>query len=435
MTTLMNKKILLDTYNLQLIQGTGIKTYSIGLLKALSALQADIHLLFGVNSGYTKNVDLRQIQFFETLARPSSTNRSYRKKQALYYGLQILFMRGLNSQLIHQKGDDYFCEIQGKIVPENIFKTTSIYNLPSYYSIAKYLFKIFKQELIINPPSPIDIFHSTCPLPIQIKGAKKITTIHDLIPLKLPDITLDQKKYYYELIKKNLKTSDLIIAVSEHTKQDIVKLFNYNPENIIVTHEPLASAPKFRGDLQLTNFLEKFNLKPKDYLLFVGSIEPKKNLTRLLDAYQMLQSPPPLVIVGKWGWLYEDIIKKAEKFPKNQVIFIDYVSKYELQCFYQGAYAFIFPSLYEGFGLPPLEAMSYGCPIITSTLSSLPEVCGESALYVNPYEVDDIADKLQQILDDQHLRNQLAFKAQKQSQLFTLERYSQQLSEAYLRLL
>ena len=186
-------------------------------------------------------------------------------------------------------------------------------------------------------------------------------------------------------------------------------------------------------------FLFIYKLKNKNYILFVGAIEPKKNLGRLIDAYTCLDTDMKLVIVGKKGWLWEEEIGKLEALfgkgfaRKNRLL--EYVSKKDLMYLYHGAFCLVFPSLYEGFGLPPLEAMSLGCPVITSNLASLPEVCGDAAIYVDPYNSDDIRQAIEKLIDNPQMQLQLKEAGKKRVELFSMENYAKKLYEAYTKII
>jgi len=173
----------------------------------------------------------------------------------------------------------------------------------------------------------------------------------------------------------------------------------------------------------------KFGIS-QNYLLFVGTLQPRKNITRLIEAFALLRrkeafasSNLQLVIVGKKGWNYEEILSSPEKFGvKDEVKFLDFVSNDDLALLYQHAQLFAWPSLYEGFGLPVLEAMGHGCPVVTSNVSSLPEAGGEAALYVNPTDVVDIADKLEKVLTDKKLRSSMIVKGKTHIMKFSWEK-------------
>ena len=192
------------------------------------------------------------------------------------------------------------------------------------------------------------------------------------------------------------------------------------------------------SEAEIAFFLRRYGLEFQNYILFVGAIEPKKNVGRLLDAYASMDIDMPLVIVGKKGWLWEDELGKMgfiDNSSKKSVRLLEYISVESLRYLYSGAYCLVFPSLYEGFGLPPIEAMSFGCPVITSNLSCLPEICGDAALYVDPYSIQDIKDKLETLISDSQLRERLVRAGRVNAQAFRMANYQKRLYQAYRKAL
>lgn len=442
---LQGNRIVVDGYNLQLSKGTGVKTYGISLINALRTLGADISLLFGRDVPNTPNDLLNEILFFD-IHEGQDKNRITRNSfvriasgavgtAKIATGLSIKAKPVFTSDVVVKGAVN--SNFIGSV--SDFINDVDVFNAPICFDKANGAFKMIKKPSgVCLPREDASIFHATYPLPMTVKGTKKITTIHDLIPLRLPYTTLDNKKFYYRLIQQCLKDSERIIAVSESSKQDILTIFDVDPDRVDVTYQPIALQPlppERQTDEAIARYLRKYDLKPKNYILFVGAIEPKKNVGRLIDAYAGLNTDVPLVIVGKKGWLWEDELSKASILGEDKVRCLEYVRSDDLRYLYSGALCFVFPSLYEGFGLPPLEAMTFGCPVITSNVSSLPEVCGEAALYVDPYDVNDIRKAISRLLDDVVLQLQLIEEGYKQAQLFSAERYVERLGQTYAKLL
>lgn len=423
-------RVLIDGYNLQLTKGTGIKTYGISLMQALNQMGANVDVLLSRNA-YKKNEILDEVYFFDnqtnnqsliTLAKglvKTASGPLYRARRRKNFSGYVV-KRG-------QYSDDFL-------------KYASSFNLPQCYDIANALYKKLHISTHITVPERIDIWHATYPLPMQIRGAKKITTVHDMIPLRLPYATLDDKENFYFKVRDALKESDITITVSENSKQDLLTYFDVDPDRIVVTYQPIALEPLHITEEEVEFFLKRYGLDYQSYLLFVGAIEPKKNVGRLLDAYATLDTNLPLVIVGKKGWLWEEELSKINyiadgKNSGKQVKLLEYVSTDSLRYLYKGAYCLVFPSLYEGFGLPPVEAMHFECPVITSNVSCLPEICGEAALYVDPYDVKDIKQKIETLLGDRDLRLQLIRAGQRVVNNFSPENYLKRLHNAYTKAL
>jgi len=282
----------------------------------------------------------------------------------------------------------------------------------------------------------MDIWHATYFTPITVSGAAKVSTIHDLVPLRLPHTTTNDKGIFVQQVRDAIKSSQLIICVSENTKNDILQYFNVNPDKLFVTYQPIILNKRLPEKEAVDQKLNYYNLKNKNYILFVGAIEPKKNLKRLIEAFLSIDTDMPLVIVGKKAWLWKNELEIiSSKWNNDHILrkirLLEYVSVSDLPVLYKGAQCLAFPSLYEGFGLPPLEAMSLGCPVVTSSVSSLPEICGDAALYVNPYDSRDITDKLEQILSDDELKARLIQTGYERVKQFSMENYMTRLAAAY----
>ncbi len=428
--SLAGVKVLVDGYNLQLTKGTGIKTYGLSLVQALTLMGAEVDVLLS-RSGYKTNAILDEVFFYDNQIE----NRS------LFFLLKGLAKTASPFYRAKRRQSDRNFVVKRGQYKEEFLQYAESFNLPQCYSIANILYKKLKIRTTVKVPEKIDLWHATYPLPIQIQGVKKITTIHDLIPLRLPYATLDDKESFYFKVRDALKESAAIITVSETTKQDLLTYFDEaDPDKIIVTYQPIALEPLEATKREVTARLEGYGLDYQKYWLFVGAIEPKKNVGRLIDAYASLDTDYPLVIVGKKGWLWEDELAKIGfvadgSHPNKQIKLLEYVSADSLRYLYRGAFCLVFPSLYEGFGLPPVEAMTFGCPVITSNLSCLPEVCGDAAIYVDPYEVGDIKQKMEGLLSQPNLREQMAIAGKQIAQSFSMEAYLHRLHAAYQKAL
>jgi glycosyltransferase involved in cell wall biosynthesis len=422
-------QVLVDGYNLQLSKGTGIKTYGLSLIAALDRLGANVDVLLS-RSGYKKNQILDEVIFFDNqLEKPNWLNLSkwLIKSMSPFYRAR------------RRKSFSGYVVKRGQFSDDFLRYATS-FSLPQCYDLANGLYQVLRLSTRITVTEKIDVWHATYPLPIQVRGAAKITTVHDLIPLRLPYATLDHKEVFYYKIQDALKHSQVIVTVSHNSKQDLLRYFDVDPDRILVTYQPIALDSLDVSEAEVTEVLSRYGLQPQGYLLFVGAIEPKKNVGRLLDAYATLDTDMPLVIVGKKGWLWEEEIGKISymfdrKTSLKTVKLLEYVSTEGLRYLYRGAYSLVFPSLYEGFGLPPVEAMHFGCPVITSNVSCLPEICGDAALYVDPYDVKDIKHKLEILLGDRTLREQLIRTGKQVAENFSMEKYTQRLHQAYIKAL
>ncbi|MFP4514481.1 MAG: glycosyltransferase family 4 protein [Parcubacteria group bacterium] len=294
-----------------------------------------------------------------------------------------------------------------------------------WYSFAEQIFfpwQIYKEKL--------DLIHFThFNVPVLTK-VNFIVTIHDLILTRFPTqkASLLPPLYYkikylaYKfVISMAIARAEKIIAVSEFTKKDIEKKFKVKKDKINVIYEGVS-------DLVLDDnvnrdsdkkLLKDYKIGDNRYLLYVGNAYPHKNLEGLLDIFKKLKKDFPsllLVLVGKNDYFYKRLKKHAEslELSDKDVIFADYVPDKDLASLYRNALAYVFPSLYEGFGLPPLEAMAYDCPVVSSNQASLPEILGDSVLYFDPYKNIDAYEKIKKIIKNKHLRKDLIEKGKVQ---------------------
>ena len=237
---------------------------------------------------------------------------------------------------------------------------------------------------------------------------------------------------YNSLTEGKIKKSDKIITVSETTKNDIIKRFKVPEDKISIIHLGLSTV--FRRTIN-TDILLKYGITKK-YILFVGNIEPKKNLVRLLKAYYEVVCTKnithQLVIAGKKAWKYKEVFRTVHSLKlQNKVIFTGYFPEKDLPALYSMADLFVFPSIYEGFGIPPLEAMACEIPVLASNTGALPEITGGNCLMVDPYNVNDIANGIHHLLTNENLRREYIVKGKKWVKQFTWERAARMTMKIY----
>ncbi len=311
-----------------------------------------------------------------------------------------------------------------------LFNFTNVDILPidiSIYSI---------KEQIILPfmiPKKTDLYWSPhYNIPILFKG-KLLVTIHDLYYLSILQsgfnwIKSRYARYFLNLI---LKRANKIISVSKFTKNEYIKYFGHenNYKKIIPIH----------NGIEKKNILNDNNPLNKPYLLTVGNVKPNKNLSRLVDAFNKIMDkiPNELVLVGKKSGFIsgdEEVIKKVNSFGQR-IRMTGFVDDNELQNYYQHAEAFIFPSIYEGFGFPPLEAMATGTPVIASNAASIPEVCGDAALYFNPYDINDMANKIFQMVKNNDMKKEYINKGINQVKKYSWEKTAKKTCDVIMEIL
>lgn len=263
------------------------------------------------------------------------------------------------------------------------------------------------------------------------KKIKSIVTIHDLVSILFPSKHLKKAVIIEKiLLSKIVRKSKIITTVSENTKKDLLKHFKIDENKIHTVYCGVSDKYKKLSEKEILN-LKNSEIAPQKFFLSVGTIEPRKNFVKLIRAFAIFLKERPdftLYIVGQKGWQYDEVFKETQKLKiSDKVIFPDYIPENGLLNLYNLAYAFVFPSLYEGFGIPPLEAMSCGCPVVFSNISSIPEVVGDAGLSINPYDEKDIADKLLLIANDKSLREELSLKGLKRYKIFNWEKSAKEM--------
>jgi len=278
------------------------------------------------------------------------------------------------------------------------------------------------------------LYHATEHLLMPLRGVPTVLTVHDLIFHRFPEYHKRLNYWYLRLaMPLYVRRAGAVIAVSEATRQDLVRLYGTPPAKIHVIHE--AAAPTFRpvGPEAVAHVRSCYSL-PARFLLTVGTIEPRKNLPRLFQALAALRQEEtiPLVVAGSKGWLCEGTFQTLEESGvKDQVIWLGYVPDEDLPSLYSAAEAFVLPSLYEGFGLPLLEAMSCGAPVLCSRSSSLPEVGGEAARYFDPEAPEQMAAAILGVWRDETLREEMRAAGFQQAAGFAWERAAKETLSLY----
>jgi len=285
----------------------------------------------------------------------------------------------------------------------------------------------------------LDVLHSPDFIPpLQFNSVHRVITVHDLAFLRYPHLLTKSSARYYGQIDRAVRRAEHIIAVSRSTREDLMNLLGVPEEKITVIHE--AADPIFRPiprEEAVAHLKQRYDL-PSEYILFVGTIEPRKNLNALLLAHHVLRThynlDPAVVIAGEQGWLTEELYALVEELDlSDRYLFLGNVSNEELVYLYNAATFLVHPALYEGFGLPPLEAMACGTPVIVSNVSSLPEVVDDAALLVDPLDVEAWAVAMQQLLTNTSLHEELRQKGLRRAQSFSWERAARETLDVYTR--
>jgi len=287
---------------------------------------------------------------------------------------------------------------------------------------------------------PVDLFHSPDFVLPPVWRASTVLTVHDLAFLLRPECADARLRDYLEkTVPWSVARADFVLADSVNTQDDLICLLGVPPAKIEVV--PGGVDPSFAPvrDPRILESVRQRISSGAPFILSVGMIEPRKNLVRLIEAFEKAKTrghlPHKLVLAGKRGWLSDGIYRRAASSPlAEDILFPGYVPDPELPALYSAADLFVFPSLYEGFGLPPLEAMACGTPVVTSTSASLPEVVGEAALVVDPEDSEELAEALTRPLEDWELRARMVASGLQQSRQFTWEASARKMLKVYQRL-
>ena len=257
----------------------------------------------------------------------------------------------------------------------------------------------------------------------------QIITVHDLIGLHFKSQHILQYLYFKHALKFILKKAKIIITISKNTKNDIVKFFNVNPQKIKVVYNGVSHEVFYPRKNSRDYILHRHKIS--GYILAVGSSYPHKNIHRLIESFKRFQKIYPRTTLAITGYPTPYQKELVKRYNLENVKFLGYVPLEDMPYLYSAAKCLVYPSLYEGFGFPPLEAMACGCPVAVSNLSSLPEVCGDAAMFFDPYNVEDIKNAIEQIFIDENLRQNLIKKGLIQARKYNWEKTAKKIIEIF----
>ncbi len=325
-------------------------------------------------------------------------------------------------------------------IKDDLFKDYRAFDVISPDSSFAKIFKSFWRSFSLSgqlKKHELDIFHglsNELPDGIHNTDVPSVVTVHDLIFMKYPQFYRPvDRNIYFRKVKYACSAATRIVAISNQTREDIRKYFKVNPEKIETLHQSVD--PIFFEQQNTGSLPEKLEI-PAKFILAVGTLEHRKNQLTLLKAIHSGKIEVPVVFVGKPTIYATELLKFiSDNQMDSQVHFLNNISLKELAGLYQRAELSVYISLYEGFGLPVIEAMASGCPVITSNVSCLPETAGNAAVFVTPTEKNELADKIETLLYDEPLRRDLIQKGKERAKLFHPETYSQKLISLYTNIL
>lgn len=431
-------RIMIDGFNLALEKGTGVATYARNLAQEVKDMGHPIDLLYGVRTG-GKSKLLSEVGFFDPSGfkmTPTSVIRQLMTSPL-----------GTRAQEIELTGKVIARHMQGMLPVHD-----RIVNRANLFTFSRWHFRTYGRFLDVDYDNAAQIAHWTYPLSVKMPKAANLYTIHDLVPLRLPYATLDNKREFMKLVRRIAAKADHIVTVSEASKIDIMNLLDVDESRVTNTYQAVR-LPKTileRDENAVRDEVELFfGLQPKKYFMFFGAIEPKKNVGRLIEAYLASQSPYPLIIVGQLVWkddrelrLLKALVTESDSGrlapPRSSgqkkggsIMRVDYLPFSLLASLVRCARGVVFPSLYEGFGLPILEAMQLGTAVITGTEGANPEIAGDAAVLVDPYDVQSIAAGIRTLTYDHDALTHYERAGRARAELFSPARYAERLRSLY----
>lgn len=426
--------VCIDAFNIALPEGSGIATYGRNLLTNLKALGHETSVLYGPQAGRSKDAVLNEVALVDAAPSPKGRGKAFRNVVRRFTDLGL----GRAAFPVPPTGEVIWPRSGGGRPDTEMFWSSR-----RLFEDANQRFRASRRttDVAFLPGAPApDVMHWTTVLPLRAPGRPNIYTIHDLIPLRLPHTTLDNKRAFLAMCRRIVRDADRIAVVSEATRRDVIRLLGA-PEDKVVTTYQSVSIPRevmTRSADDAARDLEGiFGLGWKNYFLYFGAIEPKKNLGRIIEGHLASGARAPLVVIGGRAWLSDKetallkTIQQRLKNADNRILQLDYLPYSMLMTLVRGARATLFPSLYEGFGLPVLESMLLGTAVLTSTAGSLPEVAGDAALLVDPYDANAISAGIRRLDADEALRADLETRGQVQAALFDEAAYQARLRELY----
>jgi glycosyltransferase involved in cell wall biosynthesis len=420
--------------------GTGIATYARNVCAVAKELGYETEgLLHSYRPIDVKDPVLAEVSFFDARNRKPSVftkhvAMNWRRVVGAPFGLKGVCLPSSSVVVQGESGRSF----QGL---ERLFVA------PMFMDVTRFHFKRYGVAAQLKVDSRPDIFHATQPIPLRVAGARNIYTIHDIVPLRLPYSTLDDKKFFLNMVRSLGTIADRIVTVSESSRDDLVKICGLDPDKVVNTYQSVSFPKELtaQSDDEAAALIEQsFGLKAGEYYLFYGALEPKKNVGRLIDAFIGSGSRKSLVIAGGLGWEYGDDLEKIEEnkshglridgrriVPDERIRRLQHLPLFQLIALIRSARAVIFPSLYEGFGLPVLESMLLRTPVATSNVSSLAEVAGDAALLVDPTDIRSIMAAIKKFDVDDDLCADLVRRGVEQAAKFSPAAHKERLGRVY----
>lgn len=433
-------RVWMDGFGLSIANGTGIATYARNLATTLLAAGFDTALLYGRPLRRGGDAAAREIAFFDAKLRPppiwQQVLAQFGPQRAWPLGEQGLVDRGL-----HAGG------VRRGFSPADVPPGHALWNASDMHARALWRFGISRwfspgrlMPVRVAGAPPPALMHWTHLHPIRLAGALNVTTLHDAIPLRMPWVALDEKAGWRACAEAVARDSAHIVTVSEHARRDLISLLGIPEEKITNTWQAVPPPDHgFDRRMSRERVAAGYGLEDRGYHLCLGSIDPRKNLARLIDAYMATGITRPLILVGgKSGAAAPELRlltqENGTRSVDGRVRHLGYLPREDVAMLVRHARTLCFPTLYEGFGLPVVEAMLEGTAVLTSNVSSLPEVVGDAALMVDPTDTRALADALLALDGDDALRARYEAAGPARAAFFSPERHAQRLAAVYAKL-
>jgi glycosyltransferase involved in cell wall biosynthesis len=407
---------------------TGISSYASTLAATLHGLGAEVSLLLGSRAAPARSLPAIGLAG-QVLGNAPERGRFVRRLRLLRqtrFGLQ----QRLTAVPVVADNIDV-ASLDPPLPPHQ-----ALFNASDFFEHARAVFALSGRFTAIELQGRADVAHWTSPAPLTARNMANVYTVHDLVPLRFPHFTIDSNGRAARVHAAVARQADHIITVSERSAEDIVQVLGVSADRISVTYQPVVPLTPLPPEDAARLASDIYGAEPGRYVFFCGAMEPKKNLARLIEAFIVANTGMQLLLAGTRGWLSSDIsglLSRLEKAEAPPVRHLGYLPRRHVAALMQGACFFAFPSIYEGFGLPVVEAMSLAVPVLTSTGGALPEVAGDAAELVDPLDVGAIMRGIRKLAADDGLRAELARRGPERAARFSGGSYAERLCGAYGR--
>lgn len=408
---------------------TGISSYARTLAATLHELGADVSLLLGSHTARSTLLSAIGLAG-QVLGHAPERGRTMRRLRLLHHTRFGLRRRLAAMPVVTDNID--VASLDPPLPPHR-----ALFNASDFFEHSRAVFALTRQFTAIGLRGRADVAHWTSPVPLAARDMANVYTVHDLVPLRFPHFTIDSSGRAARLHAAVARQADHIITVSERSAEDIVRILGVSADRISVTYQPVVPLTPLPPEDAARLVSDIYGAEPGRYVFFCGAMEPKKNLARLIEAFILANAGMQLLLAGTPGWLSSDVaelLSRLETAARPPVRHLGYLPRRHVTALMQGACFFAFPSIFEGFGLPVVEAMSLGVPVLTSTGGALPEVAGDAAELVDPLDVGAIMRGIRKLAADAGLRTELARRGPEQAARFSGSAYAERLCLAYGRL-